>query len=105
MIIQYKKNYDASLPIETELTAWDLKKSLQKTREALEIAYTGFDNAVDFPLIDSYIYEINALQTRYEYLSEIAAQKEEMKDRTSNQHSTIRTLISHVFRQVPSSIS
>ena len=50
--------------IEEDLAPLDLKESLRKTRQALDIAYAGFDNAIESDLIDSYIYEINALQKR-----------------------------------------
>ena len=51
--------------IEEDLAPLDLKESIRKTRQALDIAYAGFDNAIESDLIDSYIYEINALQKRY----------------------------------------
>ena len=75
----------------------ELKKALEKTRQALEVAYAGFDNAIDENLIDSYIYEINALQKRYEHLTELAASENQESDEYLNQHSPIRSLVSHVF--------
>lgn len=59
--------------IEEDLAPLDLKESIRKTRQALDIAYAGFDNAIESDLIDSYIYEINALQKRYQHLTELAA--------------------------------
>ena len=59
------------MTIGEEYTSLDLKDSIQKTRKALDIAYAGFDNAVDAELIDSYIYEIIALQKKYSYLVEL----------------------------------
>lgn len=41
---------------------------LSDTVAALNLAYAGFDEATDQDLIDSYIYEINALTLRYEFL-------------------------------------
>lgn len=41
---------------------------LEVTRYQLESAYLGFDYVTDPDLIDSYIYEVNALQKRYKYL-------------------------------------
>ncbi len=38
-----------------------LRDELLLTRNALENAYTGFDNATDPDLIDCYIYEIRCL--------------------------------------------
>ena len=46
----------------------NLLESIEKTRQALENAYTGFNNALDRELIDCYIYEINSLQQRYTHL-------------------------------------
>ena len=84
--------------IEEDLAPLDLKESIRKTRQALDIAYAGFDNAIESDLIDSYIYEINALQKRYQHLTELsrfpacAAGKKNLY-----QHSPIRALVSHVF--------
>ena len=45
-----------------------LLDALKKTRYDLEIAYEGFNYAVDPELIDCYIYELNAAQLRYQFL-------------------------------------
>lgn len=45
-----------------------LVASLQTTRALINQAYSGFNTASDHDLIDSYVYEINALQARYNYL-------------------------------------
>lgn len=45
-----------------------LMDSLQNTRTLINQAYCGFNTASDHDLIDSYVYEINALQCRYNYL-------------------------------------
>ena len=45
-----------------------LERSLQDTRQLLAQAYAGFNAAVDSELVESYIYEIQALQARYSYL-------------------------------------
>ncbi len=74
-----------------------LRDSLEKTRQALEIAYAGFDNAVEFDLIDSYIYQINALQKRYKHLTDLAAVENISGNDTSCKHSPIRVLVSHVL--------
>ena len=39
--------------IEEDFSPIDLKESIRKTRQALEIAYAGFDNALESDLIDS----------------------------------------------------
>lgn len=93
----YHQSLETVQPITEEFTTVDLKESIEKTRLALEIAYAGFDNAVDEALIDSYIYEINALQKRYEHLTLLAAAQPTAPDKKSCVHSPIRTLVSHVF--------
>lgn len=46
----------------------ELEQSLQETRLLLAQAYAGFNAASDGELVESYIYEIQALQARYSYL-------------------------------------
>ncbi len=96
MKIFYHQNVDNSLPVTEDLTPLSLKDSIEKTRLALEIAYAGFDNAVETDLIDSYIYEINSLQKRYEHLTCLAS-KTAAPTEPLHQHSTIRALVSHVL--------
>ena len=83
--------------VEEDLSRLDLKESIRKTRQALDIAYAGFDNALESDLIDSYIYEINALQKRYQHLTELAATQPAAQKSSLYQHSPIRALVSHVF--------
>ena len=83
--------------IEEDLSPVDLRESIRKTRQALEIAYAGFDNALESDLIDSYIYEINALQKRYQHLTELASTQPVRQEKSLYQHSPIRALVSHVF--------
>lgn len=97
MKILYHQNFEAPELVTEDLSPLNLKDSIEKTRQALEIAYSGFDNAVEIDLIDSYIYEINALQKRYEHLTALAAAQGAEKTAKSNQHSPIRALVSHVF--------
>jgi hypothetical protein len=47
-----------------------LLDDLRKTKEALEVAYMGFDNVTEPDLIDCYIYELNSVIFRYNYLLE-----------------------------------
>ena len=42
--------------------------TMRSTQGALERAYAGFNRAADGDLIESYVYEINALKYRYSYL-------------------------------------
>ena len=60
---------------EEDLSPVALQDSIEKTRRALDMAYAGFDNALDETLIDSYIYEINSLQKRYKHLLNVAARE------------------------------
>lgn len=51
-----------------------LLTEIEKTKWALDSAYSNFENVVDPDLIDCYIYELNAAQKRYKYLLEKAKQ-------------------------------
>lgn len=46
----------------------ELEQSLQATRALIAQAYAGFNSVSDGDLVESYIYEIQALQARYSYL-------------------------------------
>ena len=74
-----------------------LKESIEKTRQALNDAYTGFDNALEIDLIDSYIYEINSLQKRYKHLTDLAATQSLPEQDTLRKYSPVRALVSHVL--------
>ena len=104
MKIFYKQSQNTVMPVEEDLTAFDLKESIEKTRQALEIAYSGFNNAIDADLIDSYIYEINALQKRYAHLTELVGEQSAEPEKLYT-HSPVRALVSHVLSQGVSSIS
>ena len=97
MKIFFSNGFHTTDAIEEDLAPLNLKDSIQKTRQALDIAYAGFDNAVEQDLIDSYIFEINALQKRYNHLIDLAAAQPEPETTTLYQHSPIRALVSHVF--------
>ena len=45
-----------------------LLEGLGQTRALIAQAYAGFNAARDPDLIESYVFEINALQARYSYL-------------------------------------
>ena len=74
-----------------------LQESIEKTRRDLNLAYAGFDDATETDLIDSYIYEIYALQKRYKYLTDLASTENLQVSEPLNEHSPIRALVSHVF--------
>lgn len=46
----------------------ELMASLAHTRALINQAYGCFNSTSDSDLIESYVYEINALQARYNYL-------------------------------------
>ena len=46
----------------------ELMTSLAQTRTLINQAYGGFNTTCDSDLIESYVYEINSLQARYNYL-------------------------------------
>ncbi|MDO5291176.1 MAG: YaaL family protein [bacterium] len=51
-----------------ELPEDTLIQEIQRTKMALETAYSNFQNCLDPDLIDCYIYEVNAAQKRYKFL-------------------------------------
>ncbi len=58
---------------EKEIARNALLSDLEKTKQALEVAYAGFDNVIEPDLIDCYIYEVNSVLKRYKFLLEQAA--------------------------------
>lgn len=46
----------------------ELMSSLAHTRTLINQAYGGFNTVNDADLIESYVFEINSLQARYNYL-------------------------------------
>ena len=46
----------------------ELMASLASTRTLINQAYGGFNSVSDSDLIESYVFEINSLQARYNYL-------------------------------------
>ena len=53
---------------ERETEARCLREGLVRTRTLINQAYAGFNGTGDPDLIESYVFEINALQARYSYL-------------------------------------
>lgn len=97
MKMYFSRRMESVYPPEEDYSPIALKDCIEKTRQALDTAYAGFDNAVEFDMIDSYIYEINSLQMRYKHLTDLAAQEPEAEPEKSDVHSPIRALVSHVF--------
>ncbi len=53
---------------QTDESYQNLLDNLMQTKNNLDLAYQNFENATDPELIDSYIYEVNAIQMRYKFL-------------------------------------
>lgn len=49
-----------------------LLEEIDKTKLALDSAYSNFENVVDPDLIDCCIFELNSIQKRYKFLLKIA---------------------------------
>lgn len=97
MKTQFAKTFITYDTISEELSPLNLSDSIQKTRQALDMAYAGFDDALEVDLIDSYIYEIISLQKKYKYLINLAAEKPCAPAEPSKRPSPIRTFVNHVF--------
>ena len=54
-----------------------LMEDLARTKSALDRAYSNFENVVDPALVDSSIYELQAVQLRYRFLLRQASLLEE----------------------------
>ena len=52
-------------------------EDLARTKSALDRAYSNFENVVDPDLVDSSIYELQAVQLRYRFLLRQASLLEE----------------------------
>ncbi len=59
----------------------ELINFMAKTRVELSQAYAGFNMQTDPDLVDSHVYEINALQSRYSYLVRRLKQLECQEDK------------------------
>lgn len=53
-----------------------LLRQIKATQEALDSAYAGFDHVTEPDLIDSYIYELNAISLRYKFLLQTAKSRQ-----------------------------
>lgn len=61
----FQKNTKQNIqnPLYNQLVA-----DMEAAKYALDNAYSNFENVVDPDLIDSWIYEMNAMQKRYKFL-------------------------------------
>ena len=55
-------------PKKTKTEYDSLLVDIEKTKIALDSAYSNFESVSDPDLIDCYIYELNAMQKRYKFL-------------------------------------
>ena len=77
-----------------EIERSTLFSDLEKTKKALETAYMGFDNVTEPDLIDCYIYEVNSVLKRYNFLLEQAAKLNLLPEcKSLNPESTVNTLV------------
>ena len=53
----------------------NLLKEIKKVQEEIEKINILFENVVEPKLIDSCIYELNAIQSKYEYLLQVAKER------------------------------
>ncbi len=47
----------------------ELVAAIQGTQSEIHVAYMGFNQTIDPDLVESYVFEINALQCRHNYLT------------------------------------
>ncbi len=57
-----------SAPTPAQIERQELLQELARTRVLTNQAYSSFNHTKDSDLIESYVYEINSLQARYNYL-------------------------------------
>jgi hypothetical protein len=75
-ILPLIKNEQITLKIYQNKEHCELLSDLAKTKTDLDIAYSNFENVIDPDLIDSCIYELNAVQKKYKFLYERVKQHE-----------------------------
>ena len=94
MIICFRQTTNSSPEIsERELQRNSILADLEKTRRALEDAYTGFDSVTEPDLIDCYIYEVNSVLKRYKFLLEQAAKMNLLPEEELHAESPVNALI------------
>ncbi|TCL00078.1 uncharacterized protein DUF2508 [Natranaerovirga hydrolytica] len=63
---------DEAFNIENRTEEERLLKNIKEVKKALDIANINFENITEPQLIDSCIYELRAMQMKYEYLLTLA---------------------------------
>ena len=76
----FKRENASDLACEMHLASPSLTEDIKKTRIALDSAYAGLNYVLEEELIDSYIYQINALQKRYNHLLMLAQEDDSGKE-------------------------
>lgn len=71
--------------------------ALKKTQYDLEIAYSGFNDALDPELIDCYIYELTALSKKYNYLLKQATRYQTYARTPSDSESSVCPVVSQAL--------
>lgn len=97
MQIIFHKQKVTEEPMEEDYTIPSVRDELNKTRYALDIAYAGFNNAIEEDLIDFYIFEINALLKRYKFLSDQLSTETVLSEQNLYTQTPVHTLVSQVF--------
>ncbi|MDL2301299.1 YaaL family protein [Lachnospiraceae bacterium OttesenSCG-928-D06] len=93
----FHQKFDTPESVEEDFSIPTLQEDIVKTRQALEIAYAGFDNALDVNMIDCYIYEINSLLKRYKHLNNLAALPVTIVGEELYEEASVPPLVSHVL--------
>lgn len=70
-------------PKKVSLYDEELLRELDCTKREMEEAFANFQDAVDPDLVDSYIYEENAAQMRYQFLMKQIKNSMEIKEQLS----------------------
>lgn len=80
-----RSNAECIIPEFTDSKS-DLLKNIEDVKKAMDTAYTNFENLTEPELIDSCIYELQAIQMRYQYLLNLAKAKNLMADIKKNKY-------------------
>ncbi|MFI3200075.1 MAG: DUF2508 family protein [Eubacteriales bacterium] len=75
-----------------EVVHHQLLEDIEQTKFALERAYVGLDSVLEPELIDAYIFELNAVHIRYQFLIKEAVSHNLLPLPYLDQESTISAL-------------
>ncbi|TCT11622.1 uncharacterized protein DUF2508 [Natranaerovirga pectinivora] len=71
----YNQLYEDSFILEQGTDEELLLKNIRSVKKAIDIAYINFESLTEPELIDSCIYELQAMQKKYQYLLTLAKAK------------------------------